>query len=636
MTTLTAKKQKELADAFACAKSGPATARQNSPFPKPTLRQAVNDVLDPWLAEPSGVEVDVSFDSMLTSDLIALSFNDDETFEPLNGSAFKKVTFTVPAAAIAASVGKTVPVMYAVIRPVGTTVSDTLNLQVTPIAQTHLPTPAITQAAGSVLDLTTFTGVANLVVGKWPLAVVGQRVWLTVSGPGGVPTYKLLEGYPINAQEVGAGIARDIPRAELDKFVDGNLLTVTCKVTFDGSNTEASTIAFHIVTYTIKKLDDSVLPTITSVTDSKGNVANGGTTFDTSVTLAGKASPSQQVQILDGGTTKGNASVNTNGDWTLVLTALSVASHNITAKALYGSNPVSAARTFTVATAVTPTITRVNDSKGNVANGGTTFDTSVTVVGQATPSQQVQILDGTTFKGNASVYTNGEWALVLTALSVASHNITAKALYGSNPVSNRWSFTVQAPIPPLTIDTSTLTLSGTIVRWTREPTTPPGGSFARRTATGGTPPYTYTVANSNIVDINAATGQVISLHSGQTTVTARDSGGQSVSYPVVVSNVRHIDGWNGFNTYRVCTSNAAGAGGVIPSVAEWNAFRATYGGTPNIPGTGANQPAWSRDSAGGNKIYCIVPNSGATSTQPNVAIISGTVGGSNGWAIINR
>jgi hypothetical protein len=253
MTTLTAAIQKELADAFASAKSGPATARQNSPFPKPTLRQAVNDVLDPWLAEPSGGQVDVSFDSMLTSDLIALSFNDDETFKPLDGSAFKKVTFTIPAAAIAASVGKTVPVMYAVIRPNGTTVSDTLNLQVTPIAQTRLPTPAITQAVGNVLDLTTFTGVANLVVGKWPLAVVGQRVWLTVSGPGGVPTYKLLEAYPINAQEVGAGIARDIPRAELEKFADGSQLTVTCKVAFDGAMNELSAITFPTAGYTIKK-----------------------------------------------------------------------------------------------------------------------------------------------------------------------------------------------------------------------------------------------------------------------------------------------------------------------------------------------------------------------------------------------
>jgi hypothetical protein len=255
MTTLTAEKQKELADAFASAKSGPATARQNSPFPKPTLKQAVNDVLDPWLAEPSGVQVEVTYDPMLTSDLIALSFNGDESYELLSGSAFKKVTFTVPAAAIAASVGKTVPVMYAVSRPNGTNVSDSLNLQVTPIAQTRLPTPAITQAAGNVLDSTTFTGIANLVVGKWPLAVVGQRVWLTVSGPGGVPSYKLLEGYPINVQEVGAGIARDIPRAELEKFADGSQLTVTCKVAFDGANTEPLAIAFPIVAYTIKAVE---------------------------------------------------------------------------------------------------------------------------------------------------------------------------------------------------------------------------------------------------------------------------------------------------------------------------------------------------------------------------------------------
>jgi hypothetical protein len=148
--------------------------------------------------------------------------------------------------------------------------------------------------------------------------------------------------------DVANGIGRDISRAELEKYLDGDEMTVVCKVGFDGDSAEPSAMAFPAVSYTIKKLDDFIAPTITSVTDSKGQVANGGTTFDTSVTLLGKASASQQVQLFDNGASKGNASVSSNGDWTLGLTGLTVASHSIIAKALYGSNPESAARTFDV------------------------------------------------------------------------------------------------------------------------------------------------------------------------------------------------------------------------------------------------------------------------------------------------
>ncbi|UST75840.1 hypothetical protein NF675_07045 [Pseudomonas siliginis] len=189
-------------------------------------------------------------------------------------------------------------------------------------------------------------------------------------------------------------------------------------------------------------------PTITSVRDSKGEVAAGGTTFDTSVTLSGKAFANQKVEIFDGQTSKGQANVNASGDWTLPLTALSASAHSITAKALYGNNPVSAARTFTVAVATAPTITSVRDSKGEVAAGGTTFDTSVTLSGKAFANQKIEIFDGQTSKGQANVNASGDWTLPLTALSVSAHSITAKALYGNNPVSAARTFTVAVATAP--------------------------------------------------------------------------------------------------------------------------------------------------------------------------------------------
>ncbi|VVM61291.1 hypothetical protein PS624_01316 [Pseudomonas fluorescens] len=97
-------------------------------------------------------------------------------------------------------------------------------------------------------------------------------------------------------------------------------------------------------------------PTLTSVRDSVGEVAAGGTTFDTSVTLSGKAFANQKVEIFDGTTSKGEVPVDASGNWTLPLTALSASAHSITVKALYGSNPVSAARIFTVAKRQTPNV----------------------------------------------------------------------------------------------------------------------------------------------------------------------------------------------------------------------------------------------------------------------------------------
>jgi hypothetical protein len=508
-------------------------------LPAPTVAGVTQGgELNPTLIT-DGVLVTVRYDSMVATDAIRVAwFGEPPFIVEVPGNASKTVQVTMPNSVVAASLNQPVAVRYGVTHAGSTeSASEAISFRVGALAEAQLPKPVVPEAQNGVLDLSTFAGDATVTVAKWPLIAVGQTVWLTVIGPNGVPTLKLLEEYPITEAEVANGIRREIPRADLEQVV--SMLAVTCKVGFDGGASEQNAKTFPIAIYTV---NDSAGPSITSVTDSKGQVANGGTTFDTSITLAGKASPSQQVQILDGTTSKGDVSVNANGDWTTVLAGLSVASHSITVKGLYGSNPVSAARTFTVQMATTP----------------------------------------------------------------------------------------------LTIDTSTLTLNGVIVRYGREPTTPPGGSFATRTATGGTPPYTYTVANSNIVNINAATGRVVSFHSGQTIVTARDSGGQTVSYPVVASNVRHIDGWSGFNIYRESTSNAANVGGVIPSVAEWNAFRATYGGTPNMSDTGPNQPAWSRDSAGGIYIYCVVPNSGATSTQPNRGFIAGGVGGANGWAIINR
>lgn len=185
-------------------------------------------------------------------------------------------------------------------------------------------------------------------------------------------------------------------------------------------------------------------PTITSVTDSEGEVANNGTTFDTTVTLNGKAVAGQKVQVLDGTTSKGEVVVNASGDWTLQLTGLSVASHSFTAKGLYGSNPVSSAWVITVgAVGVKPVITTVVDSKGGaIPENGNTSDTIVTLTGTAKSGSSIEINDGATSWGTAPA-TGGNWTKTLNGLTVKAYSMTAKDVSDVSQVSEPWSFRVK-------------------------------------------------------------------------------------------------------------------------------------------------------------------------------------------------
>jgi hypothetical protein len=143
----------------------------------------------------------------------------------------------------------------------GGTESPSQNLQfsIASLSPAQLPTPQVTEAPAAVLDLNTFQGNAHLTVAAWPVAAPGQRVWLTVSGPGGVPSLNILEGYPILTSEAEGGITRDIPRSELEKYADGSQMTVVFKATFDGSDSESTAIGFPILNLTVKNVEALLL-----------------------------------------------------------------------------------------------------------------------------------------------------------------------------------------------------------------------------------------------------------------------------------------------------------------------------------------------------------------------------------------
>jgi putative ubiquitin-RnfH superfamily antitoxin RatB of RatAB toxin-antitoxin module len=195
-------------------------------------------------------------------------------------------------------------------------------------------------------------------------------------------------------------------------------------------------------------------PTLTSVKGSPSGVEipQGGSTVETAVTLSGVAAKGQKVEIFDGAVSKGQATAHaTTGVWTLLISALTVAAHSFTAKALYGSGATSAARTLTVTAATAPTLTSVKGSPSGVEipQGGSTVETAVTLSGVAAKGQKVEIFDGAVSKGQATAHaTTGVWTLLISALTLAAHSFTAKALYGSGATSAARTLTVTAATAP--------------------------------------------------------------------------------------------------------------------------------------------------------------------------------------------
>jgi DNA-binding beta-propeller fold protein YncE len=194
-----------------------------------------------------------------------------------------------------------------------------------------------------------------------------------------------------------------------------------------------------------------IVPTLTNVQDTSGKeIPNTGTTTSTTLKLIGKASKGKEVEIYDGSgpsaVPKGKATADAmTGVWERTIT-VAAGAHRLYAKSLYHSGDVfSNVRTLTVVVAVAPTIDSVKGSPSGVEipPGGPTVETSVTLTGKASKGQKVQVLDGSTPKGEPTAdLITGIWTLLVTELSVALHSFIAKALYGTGQVSTPRTLTV--------------------------------------------------------------------------------------------------------------------------------------------------------------------------------------------------
>jgi uncharacterized protein (UPF0254 family) len=371
-----------------------------------------------------------------------------------------------------------------------------------------------------------------------------------------------------------------------------------------------------------------VVPTLTNVRDANNvEVPEGTSTTSTTLKLKGKASNGQQVEIFEGygpdAISKGKATAGpATGDWELAVT-VAPGARRLYAQSLYHSDPTySNVRTLTVTGAVAPTIDSVKGDGVEVPNGSETKSTTVILQGVVTSGQQVQIHDNNIPKHTVTAV-GTTWTTTL-GVTEDNHSITAKAL-STGQFSNARSFRVISSIPPLTINTAHVSLSGWIFRNDPTPTNPPAGSFIDRTASGGVPPYRYTSSNPAVAEVNISSGRVISKGNGSAIITVSDGANQTASYPVSVSNVYRIFGTGAFNTYTECSKAAAALGGRIPSLAEWRSYISAYDGTA-LP----NEWCWASDSAGVGKRWAIFPANGQTQAL-NDFVIGGQT--AVGWGI---
>ena len=337
-------------------------------LPAPTVSGIVDGVMDPGL---TSADLTVpNYTGKALGDEVHYLWKGSESGDRTDSVTVNSftlptpITFTIPSSAIAPNEDGTVAASYWVIRKSDNRRSDSEILTFNVGEPVVLDPPTLSTIKGSNgVDIPEGASTSDTTVTVTGTAPAGEKV-------------DIFDG-SVSQGEVTAGAD-----GLWTKTLTGLALTTHAikAVARYGDGAESAVRRFTVVAM--------VVPTLTSIKDSKSvEIPEGASTFDTSVTVTGSAQANQQVEVFDGGTSKGTALANAAGVWTLPLTGLTAAAYAIKAVALYGDGAESAVRRFTVVVVTAVAITEVEDSQGNpIANGGTTTDTSITLSGTVTYS----------------------------------------------------------------------------------------------------------------------------------------------------------------------------------------------------------------------------------------------------------
>jgi methionine-rich copper-binding protein CopC len=196
--------------------------------------------------------------------------------------------------------------------------------------------------------------------------------------------------------------------------------------------------------------------TIGTDTGTTTTIASGGTTKDATLALSGTAEAGSTVEIFDGTTDLGNASL-IGTAWIFTTDALNEATHNLTARITDAVGNVSTTPAVTATVDATVTLASISNVIGTdtgatstINSGGKTKDATLALSGTAEAGSTVSIFDGTTKLGDA-ILSNTNWTYVTQSLNNAIHKFTAT-------VTDSAGNTVTTPAVTATIDALAPTL----------------------------------------------------------------------------------------------------------------------------------------------------------------------------------
>ncbi len=192
------------------------------------------------------------------------------------------------------------------------------------------------------------------------------------------------------------------------------------------------------------------------LTQDTGVSATDNVTSNGAVTLTGVVSgpAGTTVQVLDGSTVLGAATVGTDGSWNFA-TTLGAGSHALSATATdpAGNTLTSTAEPVIIVETTPPVVSITSQvltqDTGASATDNITSNGAVTLTGtfNGAAGTIVQIADGTTVLGNATLNNSGGWSFA-TTLSPGTHTLNAIA---TDPAGNSAATAKQ---PAITVDTT--------------------------------------------------------------------------------------------------------------------------------------------------------------------------------------
>ncbi|NVZ54280.1 hypothetical protein HX792_28400 [Pseudomonas sp. B6002] len=241
--------------------------------------------------------------------------------------------------------------------------SPKLTVNVDALSEQTLELVSVPEAVGGVI---TASGTNNVRVTQWPFFKAGQAVFIFLENTSGNLT--LRDGTVVSPSEYTVGYTSNpIPQSFLNSLEDGSTLTIKGYLSLDGTQDISAAIALKEVTY-IVSAPVFITPSVTKINTPKKAISLSGYTSWTSVTVVIESEPNKEVEVLDGGILKSKKMADANGISTHPLSSLSRTSHSITARGVYGDNPVSAPHQFTITQPLAAgTITRaVNENLGGV------------------------------------------------------------------------------------------------------------------------------------------------------------------------------------------------------------------------------------------------------------------------------